>query len=312
MNVQFNRPSTNSDGRAQTLGRVTLASHLGISAPQIDIKDEPLGPRLGAKRPTRITCRLGGCASHGGCVAVANGIDCGVLGPQAAGHWADVCRDLARRDGLQPLIVEREGVPCGMTIAHPNGDGTLDLDVQRMAPLTGAELAEFTEDAATRPRSVFVGPALVDEDSRNLHAAITRLASSRALMAHPSLLRHNQQFSEIGKLYAYVQMNYAEACILDESTCDIAKLGCRARFLLGDQVDFAITNGPKRGLLWAEGRWYIIEPCVVRTVVSDIGAGDVWGAAFMIARWYFDATPNLTVSGLRIDSTGYPATSWRC
>lgn len=298
MVVQVSQARPSRDGEAQTLRPMTLPTHLGISGLFVQITDEPLGERNGAKRPAKMTGALGGCGPNGDKVAVANDVPRGVLGPQAAGLWADCCRQFAMADRLQPFVVEREGVPAAIAVAYPNGSpGRFDVDVQRMAPLTVEELSSVVNTALKLPKSVFIGPTVLNEEALDFHRLASGLAPQRALMAHPSLLHHPVILSQIGAMYGFVQMNYAEACILDSTTREIEKLACRARFLLGDgAVEFAITNAADRGLLWAEQRWFVIAPCIVRDVVCDIGAGDVWGAAFMLPRWYFGAEPEAALA----------------
>jgi sugar/nucleoside kinase (ribokinase family) len=184
-----------------------------------------------------------------------------------------------------------------MSIAHPNGTpGRWDLDVQRSAPLTVDEVVNAVVTVEELPKSLFIGPTPLNEEAMQFHSLVANLSPQRALMAHPSFLHHPQMFGDIGRLYGFVQMNYAEACVLDVTTRELEELSCRVRFLLGESVDFAITNGPDRGLLWAEHDWYEILPCEVHNIVCDIGAGDVWGAAFMLARWYFGANPKEALS----------------
>lgn len=284
-------PSREGERCGESSQGVAFPKHLTISNTPIDVRDTPLGKRIGSKRPAAIDLRLGGMGVNGGQVFVANQISCGIIGTQAAGMLAALCRELALGVGLEPLIVERQGSRGALTVAIKNGvPGAHDLDVQREPPLTISELAGLVKRAASLPTTAFVGPMQMQEATMQFHGLVASLTSHRALMVHPSLLSDPRLFSRVGQVYGFVQMNHAEACVLDKSTKDIAKLACRVRYLLGEETEFAITCGDRRGLLWADHRWLWIDPPSVRRVVSDIGAGDVWGSAFVLGRWHFDAT----------------------
>jgi sugar/nucleoside kinase (ribokinase family) len=275
--------------------RLAAPQHLNVSNVPIDVRVTPLGERVGAKRPATVDLIPGGMGANGGRVAVANGIECGIAGVQASGDFAALFSQAVSAAGFRPMLIERPGVRGALTIAMPNGrPGVFDLDIQRMEPLTASEFAAYWTTVAGSPNSVFMGPMQTASDTLDLHLTVARLATQRALMVHPSLLRDERLFATVGRLYGFAQMNAAEAVILSPSTPDIAKLACRVRFLLGDDTEFAITNGGDGGgLIWAEHRWLRIRPPrLQRTIVSDTGAGDVWGAAFCLSRWYYGTTPD--------------------
>ena len=270
----------------------TPQKHLSISNVPVDVRCKRTGDRIGSKCPAEIEVTVGGLGRHAGLAANANGIESGVIGVQAT-QLASLCRQLLDGEGIRPHIVERLARPGAITVATPNGKpGQFDLDVQPMSPLTEREVSDVVSTTCLGPSSVFMGPMQVAADCRSLHQRVAGLAHRRALMVHPSLLYNQSLFSEVGRLYEYVQMNLNEASVLDPATDDIDLLACRVRYLLRDRVTFAITNGPDRGLLWcAENRkWFVIQPPVVDVVRGDIGSDDLFGASFNFSRWYFGAT----------------------
>ena len=130
----------------------------------------------------------------------------------------------------------------------------------------------------------------MDGDTLALHWYIAGKAEFRAWFPHPNQVKH-ESFAEVARLYDYVQMNAMEAALLDPHVADLEKLALRLRWLLEEKVEFAITNGGDgEGLLWAQdnGRfgWHKIRPEQVR-VLSDVGAGDTWGSAYLISRRFF-------------------------
>ena len=227
-------------------GRVnpsTPRKHLSISNISVDVRCKWTGDRIGSKCPAEIDVTIGGLGRYAGLAAIPNGIEPGVIGVQAT-QLSSVCREMLDAEGIHPHIVERPVKHAAITVATPNGEpGQFDLDVQRMSPLTEREMSEVVSRARLAPSSVFMGPMQVAADCLNLHRRVAGLARRRALMPHPSLLYHQSLFSEVGRLYEYVQMNLKEASILDSTTDDIDMLACRVRFLLRDCVTFAITDG---------------------------------------------------------------------
>ncbi len=294
MVVTNNVPLRRTDLRSAS--QIAVPQHLSVANAPIDIKVTPVGKRIGSKRPVTIDLLPGGNGANGGQVAVVNEIGCGALAVQGEGEIAALARRLLEDRGLQPFIIERSGVREALTVALPNGKpGAYHLEVQRMAPMTVSEFVRFRSMAVSPPDTLFLGPMPKNEESLAFHIEVARFAPRRAIMVHPSMLRELPLFQEVGRLYQFVQMNYAEAAQLDPAAGDIEELACRVRYLLGERVDFAITNGAKDGLVWCDYRWWKISPQQVTRVKSDVGAGDVFGSAFCLARWYFHASPRAAV-----------------
>ncbi len=296
MTTETKRSALRSSGVRRFSRRPCNLKHMAVSGVSFDVVSRPVGERTGSKRDAENSIRAGGAGPNGNRVAVANGIPSGVVGVQSA-DLRIACEELLRQDGIQPMIAVRPATHGAVTVAHPNGSpGTFDLEVQRMKPMAVGEMTRAMCTAIRSANTLFVGPTPVDADTRKYHEWLTLLGRRRALMAHPSLLADPNLFSDIGGRFNYVQMTHEESGLVDPSARgDLPKTACRVRFLLGDGVDFAITNGAKNGLAWIAGRWHQIVPSPVAIVVSDIGAGDVWGAAFFLAREHFSASPEAAI-----------------
>jgi sugar/nucleoside kinase (ribokinase family) len=261
-----------------------------VGAP-VDIYVEPLGQKSGAKRPARITFKLGGAAGNGAPVPVANHLPTGMVAAQPAGFLSECCQQLALTRGLQPFIIERNGDEGAITVGLPNGrPGAMDLYIQRAGRLTASDLTGAASVAICSAQALINGPMIANSDDLvKFYERIADLAPDayRAFIPHPSLVGHDT-FAAVARTHTYCQMNAAEAQLLDPTTSDVAKHALRLLFLLGEEREFAITNGRNRGYLWADGRWWTVDPPQVQ-VASDVGAGDVFVTAWVIARHFYKA-----------------------
>ncbi len=111
--------------------------------------------------------------------------------------------------------------------------------------------------------------------------------SYRVLMPHPTLIAH-ADFPWVARMFHDNQMNAAEVNLLDPATDNLVVLADRLLDLVGEDHDLAITNGDQVGRLRADGQWWPIVPAPVETT-SDVGAGDMFGMAWVIARRFFHA-----------------------
>lgn len=260
-----------------------------ISSAQIDVIAEPMGGNSSAKSPAKIKFKLGGPAGNGAKVCVENNIASGVVAVQRGGIFTAHVKRLAARSGLVPFLKQRSGDPA-LSVATPNGrPGAFNLLVQRQPPILPAELTGNRARAIECARSLIVGPMHTDAQAHKLHRRISKLSREnyRALLPHPSLIG-DSRFPMICRQYDYVQMNATEARHLDASTNDLAELALRLRHIRDGRGDLAITNGREPGYMWADGRWWSINPIPVSTV-NDVGAGDVFCTAWVVARQVFDA-----------------------
>jgi sugar/nucleoside kinase (ribokinase family) len=224
-------------------------------------------------------------------VAAAFEIPAAVIAPQAA-TMAEWCRERLKKAGIYPILIERADEAPATTVALPNGKpGAYDLFIQRVASAKVSELAGAPTEAFLNAQLVVMGSiAEVNRETLQLHEHVAANAQFRALFPHSNLIECCR-FAEIARLFDYVQMNVTEARLLDPYADGVAQLGLRLRWLLEEKVEFAITNGGDgEGILWAQDdggfRWCAIRPAPVK-VISDIGAGDVWGTSYLIFRRLF-------------------------
>ncbi len=83
--------------------------------------------------------------------------------------------------------------------------------------------------------------------------AYRALRPPRELLVHPG-------FGQIARRFQFLQMSHHEARTLAAGAIDIGILAQRLRQLQGDGGEFAITNFSGHGVLWAENRFWEIDP----------------------------------------------------
>ena len=265
-----------------------IASFVVLGSLPIDELVIPQDSATDSKRPARITDGCGG-AFNASSIGAANGIPTIVVGAQATGRWADYCEQFADRLGVRLLLVRRADDLPARSVIVPNGaPGRNEIYAQRARPLRLCELTEEMCEVLRAARALLVGPMVCSGDGANvidLLARVCELASDayRGLLPHPSLVKH-PGFGAVARRFSYVQMNAGEARLLPGATADISKNALRLRKLTGEETDFAITNGPERGWLWADGSWYAVNPIRVGNAVDDTGCGDAFGAAWVLGR----------------------------
>ena len=135
-------------------------------------------------------------------------------------------------------------------------------------------------------RIAIVGPmSAPDADTRAMMAEVAEASAFSALVPHPDLLRSADFFAEVAASFDYVQMNASEAhALFPEAAEGILPLAVKLRGLLGNGIEFAITNGAKTGILGTrDGHLHDISPPPVQAI-SDVGAGDAFLAAYVIHR----------------------------
>ncbi len=286
-------------GAATAAGRVTQQIHgtpedikiSVISSIPMDLSVLVNSQQSGPKQQATIAARLGGPAANAAPIFRANNISACVIGAQACtlSGWV---RQKASELGLQSIVVDRPGEPA-LTIAIPNGHvGSFALFVQRVSPLMVHELNGAPTAAIASADLVIVGPMPANHpETFDVLGHVVQIARDRyrALLPHPSLIT-SSQFRDVARRFNFLAVNRNEAALLDSSTTDIEKHALRMRHLLGEHSEFVITNSGARGLLYAEGSWFVIDPPPVN-VVSDIGAGDSWATGYLIARQLFGAAP---------------------
>src|SRR5262249_38187988 len=114
-------------------------------------------------------------------------------------------------------------------------------------------------------------PHLADLISRAYRA----LRPPSELIAHPG-------FGQIARRFHFIQMSHQDARWLAAGAIDIGVLAQSLRRIRGDQGEFAITAFCGQGVLWAENRFWEIEPIGNR--VDEAQAGAAFCAAWVVAR----------------------------
>jgi len=132
----------------------------------------------------------------------------------------------------------------------------------------------FTADDANSPGMV---AHLADLASRAYRA----LRPPRELVVHPG-------FAQVARRFQFIQMSHHEARGLAVGAIDIGILAQRLRRLQGDGGEFAITHFSGHGLLWADGRWWEIDP-ISGEDVDETRAGAAFCAAWVVARRFLHA-----------------------
>ena len=278
-----------------------------------DFSVVPEGDKNGREQPARIDCRLRGTGANVSPVAMANGVSCVAIGIQGGGILREMCGRLALEVGVQPIIIERHQAKPAVSVTVPNGaPGGSDFHIQPAPLPTEADITDSLADVISSAGALMIGPMPLGDGTAGFLARVASLARYAAIRVHPSLLQAPQIVAKIRSHYGYWQMNCGEAHSLDPSTEDVDLLALRVRHLLGDESEFCITNGGNPSWLWAERRWFRV--CPIRLEVSpDTGAGDVFCAAYVVARKFYAAGPQaaleyaVRVAAARISGAAVPS-----
>src|SRR5271157_1235114 len=271
----------------------TDGSLVYVAGAPLDLTVVPSGPANGSKHPARIGVGLGGVGSNGSPVALVNGIRCHLISPQGHGPLGELCRSLAIKKGLIPHLIPRLEEDPAISVSVPGGckPGARDLYIQRLGPPRLSELAPLA-GVIGAAKALIVGPMPISSGAEGAEtiAMLCGLAdmapdSYCALTPHPSLITH-ADFARVARRFLYIQMNAAEANLVAPSSRNLVTLADRLLDLLGEDHELAITNGDQVGRLWADGQWWPIVPAPVKTT-SDVGAGDTFGTAWVVARRFF-------------------------
>ena len=95
-------------------------------------------------------------------------------------------------------------------------------------------------------------------------------------------------FAQIARRFQFIQMSHHEARTLAAGAIDIGILAQRLRQLQGESGEFAITKFSGHGLLWADGRWWEIDP-IGGEEVDEPRAGAAFCAAWVVAHRFLEA-----------------------
>jgi hypothetical protein len=179
------------------------------------------------------------------------------------GTTSAICRRQAQRIGRCPRIVESVVASSGRASDLPEDvSGIRRLLLQSEAFGTSPETIARMVASIRAADAVVAGPLSPDdENTPGLLPHLADLASQayRALRPPRSAITH-PGFGQVACRFHYIQMSRGEARNLGAGAGDIGILAHRRRQLQGGAGEFAITSFAGRGLLWAEGTWFEIEP----------------------------------------------------
>jgi hypothetical protein len=147
--------------------------------------------------------------------------------------------------------------------------------------------------------AVIAGP-LSPEDmlSPGLVPHLAELASRayRALRPCPELIAHSG-FGQLARRFQFIQMSHHDARWLGAGAVDVGVLAQCLRQLQGGHGEFAITSFPGSGILWADNRWWEIDP--VGGDVDEARAEAAFTAAWVVARRFLRASAAQALSYAR-------------
>jgi hypothetical protein len=179
------------------------------------------------------------------------------------GTSSAICRRHAHQLGRRPRTVESVVATPGRASDLPEDVSAIrKLLVQNEAFGTSPEILARMVAGIRAADAVIAGPLSPDdENTPGLLPHLADLASRayRALRPPRSVITH-PGFGQVARRFHYIQMSHQQARNLGAGASDIGILAHRLRQLQGEAGEFAITSFAGRGLLWAEGAWFEIEP----------------------------------------------------
>ncbi len=128
------------------------------------------------------------------------------------------------------------------------------------------------------------------------HLAELAARAYRALRPPVELIGHSG-FGQVARRFQFIQMSDHDARWLGSGAIDIGILAQSLRQLQGGQREFAITAFRGHGVLWADDRWWEIEP--IGDDVDEARAGAAFTAAWVVARRFLQASAAKALSYAR-------------
>ena len=138
--------------------------------------------------------------------------------------------------------------------------------------------------------AVIVGPLSPDDSQApGLLPHLAELASGayRALRPPAELIAH-PGFGQLARRFHFIQMSHHDVRWLAAGAIDVGVLAQSLCRLQGGQGEFAITSFHGSGVLWAESRWWEIEP--IDGEIDESRAGAAFCSAWVVARRFLRAT----------------------
>jgi hypothetical protein len=213
-----------------------------------------------------------------------NGLHCTRIAAHTLARSAAWCR---RRAG-QVRVSPRAGDPIGAAPGRLSGlpeecAGILALMDQEAIGWEDRERIAEAIVALRAADAVIAGPFSPDDaNSPGLLPHLADLASRayRALRPPRELIVH-PAFGQVARRFQFIQMSRQGARWLGAGASDLGILAQSLRRIQGDAGEFAITEFAGRGILWADGAWWEIEPI---GNVDESVAGAVFCVAWVVTR----------------------------
>jgi hypothetical protein len=209
----------------------------------------------------------------------------------AVGGSAAWCRQRCHRTGVSPRFAD----PIGAARGHASD---LPRDLPSILRLLGQEENERLDHEAIAGAivaletadAVIAGP--LSPDDANAPGLVPHLAdlagrAYRALRPPRELIIH-PGFGQVARRFQFLQMSHHDARALARGATDIGILAQCLRRLQGERGEFTITAFGGHGLLWAEDRWWEIDP-IGREDLDEDRAGAAFCAAWVVARRFLEA-----------------------
>jgi hypothetical protein len=187
---------------------------------------------------------------------------------------------------------------AGAVVRAPGGVGNLPQSADQIMALLHRE-EELAPDPAAialaivglrSADAVVAGPfSAEDVLAPGLVPHVAELAGQayRALRPPPKLIAH-PGFGQLARRFQFIQMSHADARWLAAGAVDVGVLAQCLRRLQGGLGEFAITSFRSWGILWAEGRWWEIEP--FGGELDESRAGAAFCSAWVVARRFLRAS----------------------
>jgi hypothetical protein len=190
-------------------------------------------------------------------------------------------------------------VPKGALELPHNLSGILGLLRREDAGLDQEAIARAIVELRAAD-AVIVGPLSAEDfDAPGLLPHVAELANrAYRVLRPPSDLIAHSGFGQLARRFHFIQMNHEDARWLAAGAVDISTLAQCMRQLQGGQGEFAITNFSGHGVLWADNRWWEIDP-IGDGHVDESRAGATFCAAWVVARCFFGASAPKALSYAR-------------
>jgi hypothetical protein len=219
-------------------------------------------------------------------VAGPNGLLCSRIAAHIVSGSAAWCRRRSGNNRVSPWTLNPVGAEPGRPADLPTDLSGIRRQLNQDEGSRPHHEAIATAIAALRSAdAVVAGPLSPDDaNSPGLLPHVADLASQayRALRPPRELIVH-PGFAQVARRFQFIQMSRHKARSLGVGASDIGVLAQRLRQLQGDPGEFAITAFDSRGLVWAAGSWWEIDP-IGSEGIDETVVGGVFCMAWVVAR----------------------------